>query len=315
LLPFDARKGKITGEGQPATPVGMDVSMSELSSDGKKLVFVATRPGSEKPELWEKSVDEGHETLLLADDSFWLVPAPRWSPDRTRMAYTRVRYADPAHTQKVYSIVLLNAGGGNEQLLTSPLAEAMGATPSDWSPDGQWIIGSCDHGKTNHPVICLFPIAAAPRAESQMRIVLSDPEYNLWQGRFSPDGRWVSFSAVKAREAGISILGVMPASGGAWTSISQEEYWADEGRWSPDGNTIYFVSNRLSGFLNLWGVCFDPVHGKACGKAFQVTKFESPSRMILPDVESIDVTLSEHRLAVPILETRGSVWMLDNVDR
>jgi hypothetical protein len=148
-----------------------------------------------------------------------------------------------------------------------------------------------------------------------MRIVLSDPGYNLWNGRFSPDGRWVCFNATKATEAGVSILGVMPASGGAWTRISEEEYWADEGRWSPDGNTIYFVSNRLSGFFNVWGICFDPVHGKSCGKAFQVTKFESPNRMILPEVEDIDITLSEHRLAVPILETTGSVWTLDNVDR
>ena len=109
------------------------------------------------------------------------------------MAYTRVRYADPEHTQRVYSIALLHAGGGNEQLLTSPYEQATGPAVYDWSPDGQWIIGSCGHDTPVRIVICLFPISADPRAESKMLILISDPRYDLWQGRFSPDGRWVCF--------------------------------------------------------------------------------------------------------------------------
>src|SRR5207247_3175797 len=82
------------------------------------------------------------------------------------------------------SIVLLPAGGGEEQLITSPttLTEVAG----DWSADGAWILGSSDHQTPGRMAICLFPISAAPRAETQMRVLSSHPEYSLWEGHYSP---------------------------------------------------------------------------------------------------------------------------------
>ena len=38
--------------------------------------------------------------------------------------------------------------------------------------------------------------------------------------------------------------------------------WADKPRWSPDGRTIYFVSRRVTGFLNVWGIRFDQTKGE-----------------------------------------------------
>jgi WD40 repeat protein len=108
---------------------------------------------------------------------------------------------------------------------------------------------------------------------------------------------------------------LVPASDGAWTPISEDQYWADKGRWSPDGETIYFVSNSIRGFLNVWGIRFDLDHGKSLGEPFQVTDFQSPSRMVSPVVTTLEISLTKTRLVLPILEVSGSVWTLDNVDR
>src|SRR5262249_360414 len=129
--------------------------------------------------------------------------------------------------------------------------------------------------------IYLVPLAAAPHAETQARILAADPDYNLFQPQFSPDGRWICFMAVKATDAATSTFCVMSAAGGAWTRLTEGKYYDDKPRWSPDGRMIYFVSPR-GGFTNVWGLRFDPMKGQALGEPFRVTQFESPNKLISP---------------------------------
>jgi Tol biopolymer transport system component len=292
----------------------MDAWIPNLSRDGKKLVFSAQHAG--KQELWEKSLEDGRETLLVAGDNFGRY-GPCWSRDGTRLAYRRHRSVNPdvADTgpQAESSIVLLAVGGGEEQPLTS--TSMLSGLPSDWSADGEWILGSSERQTPGRQAICLFPLSAAPRAETLMRVLTSHPEYNLWEGHYSPDEHWVVFQAIQAMEAGVTIIYVVPAAGGEWRRITEGKYWDDSPRWSPDGRTIYFVSGR-SGFFNVWGIRFDPTSGKAVGEAFRVTAFENPRQMMSPRlIQLIGISLAADRLVLPITEVSGSIWILENVDR
>jgi len=65
----------------------MEAWQPSLSRDGKKLAFAAQRTG--KWELWEKSLVDGREAPIVADDYFRYTPA--WSPDSTRLAYGRLK--------------------------------------------------------------------------------------------------------------------------------------------------------------------------------------------------------------------------------
>ncbi len=145
-------------------------------------------------------------------------------------------------------------------------------------------------------------------------MVLSVPNQNLWQGNFSPDGRWIAFNAEDATGAGVSTIGVVPATGGEWTPITKGKHWDDKPRWSPDGKTIYFISDRTE-FFNLWGIRFDTTKGKPVGEPFQVTAYESPGRMIFSVVRSMQISLAANRLILPIMEVTGNLWMLENVDQ
>jgi Tol biopolymer transport system component/DNA-binding winged helix-turn-helix (wHTH) protein len=307
-IPFDTSAGRIKGEGRPVTAAGVKAIYPTLSPDGQKLAFVTRRGG--KWELWEKSLKDGHETLLAADES--QRSQMHWSHDGSRLVYHRSRPVNPEGSTNERNLVLMPTGGGAEQTVVSSTMSAINAW--DWSFDGKWILGGSDRQIPGRQAICLFPIAGAPHAETQMRMITSDPEKNLYQASFSPDQRWISFIAAPAINAGISTIYVVPASGGEWRRITEAKYFDDKPRWSPDGRRLYFVSNR-TGFFNVWGIDFDTASGQPRGAPFRVTNLESPARMILPDVATMEMALTADRIVLPIMEVSGGIWILENVAR
>jgi Tol biopolymer transport system component len=311
-LPFDSVNGRITGNGEPITIAGTDALQPGLSQNGKKLVFRKQR--ANKEDLWVKSLEDGSETLLVSADDFRRV-TPIWSHDGTRLVYLRSlpetkgqSEFDPLIDR---SVTLLPVGGGDEQVVTSLIPARQSLT--DWTPDGKWILASSDWQTPGQVALCLIPLDAAPHAETQMRVIASDPEYHLWQGRFSPDGRWISFNAYKSRDSVSSTIYVVPISGGPWIRITEGQYWDDKPRWSPDGKTIYFVSNR-SGFFNVWKVRFDPSNGKTLDQPVRVTAFENPSHMIMPHFVTMEMALTSDRFILPMTERTGNIWIMENVD-
>jgi Tol biopolymer transport system component len=300
-FPFDATTGQTTGEGQPVTAAGMDAMLPDLTRDGKKLVFVARRAG--KRELWEKSLEDGRENILAADDYDRF--GPHWSCDGTRLAYRR-------SNKNEMSMVLLPIGR-EEQVLTSPRPRRGADIAWDWSADGMWVLGSRSE-PPGPAAVWLLPVAAAPKAETQARVLASKPDYNLFEPRFSPDERWICFLAVHRKDAADHTIYVMPASGGAWIRMTEGKCQDDVPRWSPDGKTIYFMSPP-TGFFNLWGIRFDPDQGKPVGKPFLVKAFESPGQRVLQNLADMALALSEHRFVLPLTQFSGNIWVLENVDR
>jgi Tol biopolymer transport system component/DNA-binding winged helix-turn-helix (wHTH) protein len=310
-IPFDATTGRVLGTGQAVSEGKMDAIVPDLSRDGKKLVFKIQRADQQKYELRERSLEDASERLLVIGDEFNR-GLPRWSPNGDQLVFIHFRQSSAERGPNELSMVLLPAGGGKEQTLTSPIDSW--EIPWDWSADGEWILASSDRKTPNRLGLYLFPIAAAPHAETQMRPVISHPDYNLWEGRFSPDGRWVSFNATKALADDVTTIYVAPATGGEWRRISEGRDWDDKPVWAPDGKTIYFLSNR-AGFFNVWGIRFDTVQGKSAGEPFRVTAFDKPSHMMLPINQQLKWSLSANHLALPVTEVSGNIWILENVDR
>jgi Tol biopolymer transport system component len=291
----------------------MDAQQPGLSQDGRKLIFRKQR--ANKDELWIKSLDDGSETLLVPADDFRRVN-PIWSHDGSRLLYLRSRPAaqgqregDPQIDQ---SLALRSVAGNDEQVLTSPAPGRQSLT--DWTPDGKWILASSDWRTPGQVALCLFPVDGAPNAETKMRVIASHPEYHLWQGRFSPDGSWISFNAFKSSDGTSSIIYVMAPAGGPWIPVTDGKYWDDKPRWSPDGKTIYFVSNR-TGFLNVWKVRFEPASGNTLGQPVRVTDFENAAHMLMPNFIHMEIALTADRLILPMTDMSGGIWIIENVDR
>ncbi len=115
--------------------------------------------------------------------------------------------------------------------------------------------------------------------------------------------------------------------------------------WSRDGKYVYFsdplqpgtpfyrlhVANRkleqvstedfpaglyygFSGFFKVWAIHFDPSQGRVIGVPSEVTKFNSPARMMPEHVPSVDLSVTQNNLLLTLEQRSGSIWALDNVD-
>jgi Tol biopolymer transport system component len=315
--PFDGAIGRLQGDGAPVTDAGGQVETSDLSPDGSRVAYLLGRPGTEREELWTTDVATGESRLLASDDQSR--DAPQWSRDGRSLAYSWFRKRNDPTTEQALAVRRLD--GNEEQIVMTPQHSAdRVVAPFDWSPDDAAILASApqsEPGKAARYALTLWPLASAPQAETGKRVLTSAPGFNLWQGNYSPDGRWICFIGVSTDEPGVSRIFVMPGGGtdrAHWIAVSGPHEWADKPRWSPDGTLLYYIL-RQGSFFNLWATRFDPKAGQMVGAPFQITKFDSRRREISTSVGRSDIGVAAHRLVLTIMEQTGSIWMLDGMER
>ena len=302
-FPLDGSTGRIAGEPHPITQGSTGEVDFDAHSDGSKVTYRAVRAG--RNELWERSLGEGSERLILSSPDRKLVK-PRWSPDGARLAFLHSGTRGGAPV-----LALLNADGSGERALTEPGELEMLA--SDWAHNGESILGSCRFSTSDRYSTCILPVSDNP-SSSRVRVIASDPKRNLFNQRFSPDQRWIAFLAHDLLYSATSTVYVIPAAGGAWRALTDGAAFDDKPRWGPDGRVLYYVSDR-DGVKNVWGRQFDNASGTPVGEAFPVTSFRSPQFLISPHAVQMDIAITATHLLLPMSESRGDIWMLDQVDR
>ena len=308
-LPFDARTGRVTGAGEPVSPDGADATFPDVSADGLRIAFRLARPGNES--LWERTRAAGERVLVSAEPDE-LFGMPRWSRDGTRLAFMRGRRGPSLPAFRDRWTAITEMAGGSTAVYTegggvAPVPPPFGSdlmVVNDWSRDGAQLLSSCGQWAIGLG-LCLSPAPGgaspsrqpvpqpgepaspkpSPRPSPQPgpRRLTAKAGTNLYQGHFSPDDRWVLFTAIATADPGVARIYAMASEGGPWIPITDGRAFDDKPRWSADATMIYFVSNR-SGFLNVWRQRFDPVAGRPVGEAVRLTHFETPGQMILPSI-------------------------------
>jgi Tol biopolymer transport system component len=297
---FDPNHGRIVDAGRPMRADAIIGRGADIETDGQRVVYRAVR--GTRQELWEHS--SAGDRLL--GSNAW-VSAPRLSPEGQRVVYARDSGASPTDR----AVAILAVADSREQLLTTP--GAVRFIPSDWSTDGAWILGACTVAPKTIGV-CRLPVAAAPHAERQMHVVSSRDGFALFQERFSPDGRWVSFIALPSDDRSTSTIYLVSRDGGPWLPITSGQAYDDKPRWSPDGRTLYFISNR-DGHFNVWGRHLRPSTGQTVGAAFRVSAFNRSDLRLAPDLRDMDMLVTAHQLLLPMYESSSHLWVLEQADQ
>jgi Tol biopolymer transport system component len=165
--------------------------------------------------------------------------------------------------------------------------------------------------------IALLPIAAAPDAESQAKVITTS-QGNLWQPTMSPNGRWLAFLTGRR---GVIRVAVVGSKDGQWNHPVDEREWRDvdteidtqrisqdKPRWSADGRLLYFTSPQR-GLMNVWAVDFDPATG-IMSVPFRITTFDGPGEHIPGEVWTFEIGVARGGLAIPTLHPTGAIWAL-----
>jgi Tol biopolymer transport system component len=305
-FPFDATAGRLTGGGRPVTPEDEHVHGFALSHDGRFVACVISRIGSARESLYLLDLDNRSRQAFGEG-----VGVIAWSRDGKKLAYVLRRVQGPPPGE---GVLVVHEIGGPQRFVGGWSSKSL-LVPTDWTADGHAVLGSyIAPAFTGVPKLVVRPIDPI----GPDRVLLGDPGRYLYQGRFSPDTKWLSFVFLNAGSQQGKHLAIVRAQQPSFDRaipVAADDTSADKPRWAPNGRMLYYISTAGSPFYNLWGVRFDPELGRIVDDPFRVTNFDSPATIIWPNMGDTELGIAARRAIFNVGSVTGSIWMLDDVDK
>jgi eukaryotic-like serine/threonine-protein kinase len=219
---IDARGNRL---GSPVTPEG-DYTDFRLSPDQTRLAASLADPKTNVVDIWITDLARGSSSRLVSGGA--VTAAAVWSPDGTRLAFRSNR------TGAIDLYERSAAGGGADRpLLPQDANRAAGLITTDWSPDGQQLIGVAPTLASGYD-LWLFPLGNGAKPAK----FISSPGSEM-HGNFSPDGRLVAYTSNESGRFEIYVE-TIPRTDRKWPVSTNGGY---EPRWRADGREIYYLSD------------------------------------------------------------------------
>ncbi|MBV9746738.1 MAG: PD40 domain-containing protein, partial [Acidobacteriia bacterium] len=182
------------------------------------------------------------------------------------------------------------------------------ATPLDWASNGHSLLLLRVPLSTS----AHFSVAVTGPGAKQVRTLVSDSSRDIFQAHFSPNARWITFTAMGNASSQVFIApfhdGAIPAS--EWRPIAAGTAWDDKPRFSRDGLTVLFTSDR-DGFRCIWGQRLTP-DMQPVGGPFAVFHSHGPGMSIRNSpVSDQEISVGKGLLAFDQTEFKGNLWVLD----
>ncbi len=236
LLVWRDRAGKelqAIGELAPNAGVPRAASSLALSPDGHRLaVEINQNPygANSNPDIWIFDLATGVPTRFTFSASREM--GPIWSADGNTIFYsTTVENGGTALYRKA-----ANGSSSEEVVLNDSMANIVRSV----SPDGKWLLYMRTDPRDPKAVRGIWLLSlSGPKPESQKFL---QADYNLQEGTFSPDGKWVAYVSY---ETGIAEIYVTPFPGhGGKRQVSSGGGISPT--WRRDGHELFYVAPRLS---------------------------------------------------------------------
>ena len=150
--------------------------------------------------------------------------APVWSPDGRRIAYAHDQNGPPNLFVKGIS------DPEGESLIPSQDGPQ---SPTDWSPDGQFIIYGDLFSKTKVDLYIL------PMSGERKPLPFARTPFMEGQGRFSPDGRWIAYTSTESGKTEVYVQRFQ----GNGERVQVSTAGGTSPRWRGDGRELFFLSS------------------------------------------------------------------------
>jgi len=192
-----------------------------LSPDDKRLAVSRFASQRSSRDIWLYDLLRDGNSRLTFDPGVEVIPV--WSPDGGRIVFASDR-------EGVYDIYhKLATGSAREELL---LRTTQPKYPSDWSPDGRFILFDSVDPLTNSDLWVL------PVTDERKPVLFLQTGADEREARFSPDGRWLAYSSDESGRPEVYVQ-AFPASGGKWQVSSGG---GSVPRWRRDGKELFYIS-------------------------------------------------------------------------
>ena len=289
MQPLDPATGAARGSLKRLTDAATEEVAPSISWDAGRIAYVSRR--SDTWSLRARATASGAEHAVLTSPS--LLTTARLSGDGSRIIYSS--------GSDLRSI--LWAGGAVEKLCEQ-CGDVMGA-----SNDGRQAL----YEPKQDEDVLMFD---SGRRETVRLARRPSPDLILSSSRFSPDGKWVAFHALRNATSSAHIWIAptgpeLPAPSSTWVPVTDGAALERDPAWSPDGRFLYFVSER-DGFRCLWVRPLDPLTKQPSGEAFAVRHFHS-ARFSLRQVGSrgflTGLSAGQGALVFSLGELTGNVWL------
>jgi eukaryotic-like serine/threonine-protein kinase len=283
--PFDLDRGTPVGTLEQVTMGPSSREHASLANNGGFLAFASNQSG--RTNIWLRDLVTGKESPVASSSLDQHYPVSNAAGDR--IAFSAF--------EKDSRAVYISAPGGPPEKICEGCLRA-----TDWSRDEKTILVFAGSP---------YQIDAVDVASRQRTSLLKHSKYSLLYARFSPDNRWVSFTArTEPNRAHIAIApldGLKPIPESAWITIS-EGTPGDWANWSPDGKTVYFSSTR-DGHTCLWGQRIEVLARRPLGEPFAVLHLHG--RVYFePGTMWGGWSLGGGRIAMVLAEDTGNVWTM-----
>ena len=196
-----------------------------LSPDDKKLAWVVGQPS---PTIWIYDVVRDSKSRFTFDDKAHSNPV--WSHDGNQLAYG---LSDGGVLDAAIFSKASNGAGEPKQLLARTADNAALVAPTDWSPDGHWMIyarGTMGAGTQG------ADLWALPLDGNQKPFLYIGGPGDQMDAQFSPDGHFVAYQSNENGNPEI-YLAAFPWTGAKWQVSTNG---GGSPRWSRDGRELFF---------------------------------------------------------------------------
>jgi len=196
-------------------------------------------PGEETPAPGTPGAIPGFTRLTPGDSAMYA--GPSWSPDGTRIVYSRSDYIHPGALPYTSELYVMDLQTGETLQLTHNEQEDR---DPDWSPDGMRIVFVRAERAWPGALKTDREWLMTVRPDGSDERVLYQCSVGCWEPAWSPDGTRVAFSA--------DLNMVIDADGSNPHKLDLRVFpFAAQPTWSPDGTRLAFAASKEAYTLDM----------------------------------------------------------------
>ncbi|MEO8372415.1 MAG: winged helix-turn-helix domain-containing protein [Candidatus Solibacter sp.] len=268
-----------------ASPAGINASYVRLSPDGRWLAAAPFDVDHGVPEIWLYDAASGAGRKVIFGPVISHLPV--WSPDSRRLAYL---------SDRNWPRLALSSLDGTPD--KGPLPDTGFMAPTDWSPDGRFIL----YNNSALPAVTHdFPsdVFAIDMARNRKVIPLLTTPFYENNAVFSPDGKWLAFLSDESGQAEI-YMQALDRGNDSLRVTGQRFLISRQGgqclRWRKNGKELYYLGSDG----RVYAVTLDFRSGAVrAGTPEPLFAIDAEARATNHSVVSFDVSADGSRFVIP----------------